>query len=81
LQYYATHSGQPANATLEVTGLYKIQPEADRPEGQILFGPHSFADWLKKTRRPEKLPGFMLAPFPLRPRSKGRARIESRDPF
>ncbi len=80
MQYYVTRSGPLANATLEVTGFYKTSPDADRPDGQILFGPHSFADWLKKTRTPEKLPGFMLAPFPLRPRSKGQVRIESRDP-
>ena len=63
-----------------MTGLYKIDPAADWPEGQIGFGPHSFTDWLKKTRSPDKHPGFMLAPFPLRPRSKGQVRIESRDP-
>jgi choline dehydrogenase-like flavoprotein len=80
LRYYATRSGPLANATLEVTGLYKIDPAADRPEGQIHFGPHSFADWLKKTRSPDKHPGFMLAPFPLRPRSKGTVQIETRDP-
>ncbi len=80
LQYYATRSGPLANATLEVTGLYKTHPDADRPEGQIHFGPHSFSDWLKKTRSPDRLPGFMLAPFPLRPRSKGQVRIESRNP-
>lgn len=80
MQYYLTRSGPLANATLEVTGLYKLHPDADRPDGQIMFGPHSFADWLKKTRTPDKHPGFMLGPFPLRPRSKGQVRIESRDP-
>jgi choline dehydrogenase len=80
MRYYATRTGPLANATLEVTGLFKMRPDAVRPEGQILFGPHSFADWLKKTRRPEKLPGFMLVPFPLRPRSKGHVRVASKDP-
>ena len=80
MRYYATRTGPLANATLEVTGLYKLNPDADRPDGQIMFGPHSFADWLKKTRTPDKHPGFMLAPFPLRPRSKGQVWIESRDP-
>lgn len=80
LQYYATRTGPLANATLEVTGLFKIQPDADRPDGQIHFGPHSFANWLKTSRSPDKHPGFMLVPFPLRPRSKGQVKIASRDP-
>ena len=80
LQYYLTRSGPLANATLEVTGLYKVHGDAQRPDGQIHFGPHSFGDWLKKTRSPDKHPGFMLAPFPLRPRSKGQVNIQARDP-
>jgi choline dehydrogenase len=80
MQYYLTRSGPLANATLEITGLYKSSPELDRPDGQIHFGPHSFSNWLKKTRAPEKEPGFMLAPFPLRPRAKGQVMIESQDP-
>jgi choline dehydrogenase-like flavoprotein len=80
MRYYLTRSGPLANAVLEVTGHFKTNAEADRPNAQIHFGPHSFADSAQKTRTPEKEPGFMLTPFPLRPRSKGRVRIESRDP-
>ena len=80
IQYYATRKGPLANATLEVTGLYKINPDADLPEGQIHFGPHSFSNWLSKERAPDKLPGFMLVPFPLRPRVKGQVLIQSKDP-
>jgi choline dehydrogenase-like flavoprotein len=80
MQYYLTRSGPLANATLEITGLYKSRPGLTQPDGQIHFGPHSFADWLKSTRSPEKAPGFMLAPFPLRPRAKGQVVITSRDP-
>lgn len=80
MQYYLTRKGPLANATLEVTGLYKVNPDADAPEGQIHFGPHSFSNWLSKERAPDKLPGFMLIPFPLRPRAKGQVLIQSRDP-
>jgi choline dehydrogenase-like flavoprotein len=80
IRYYATRTGPLAHAVQEVTGLYKIRPDADRPEGQMHFGPHSFIDFHKTTRRPDSQPGFMLLPFPLRPRSKGQVFIESRDP-
>ena len=79
-RYYALRNGPLAHAVFEVTGLYKIRPDADRPEGQIHFAPHSFVDFHKTTRRPDTQPGFMLLPFPLRPRSKGQLFIESRDP-
>jgi choline dehydrogenase-like flavoprotein len=80
MQYYLTKSGPLANAVLEVTGHFKTDSNANRPDAQIHFGPHSFADSAQKTRTPEKEPGFMLTPFPLRPRSKGQVQIESRDP-
>jgi choline dehydrogenase len=80
-RYYALRGGPLAHAVFEVTGLYKIRPDADRPEGQIHFAPHSFLDFHKTTRRPDTQPGFMLLPFPLRPRSKGQLFIESRDPM
>jgi choline dehydrogenase len=80
LQYYLTHSGPLANAVLEVTGHFRIRPESDRPEAQILFGPHSFADSAQKKRTPEKQPGLMFTTYPLRPRSKGSVHITSKDP-
>jgi choline dehydrogenase len=80
MKYYLTHKGPLANATLEVSGLYKINPDSEVPEGQIHFGPHSFANWLTKDRAPDKHPGFMLVPFPLRPRAKGQVVIQSKDP-
>ncbi len=79
MRYYLTRSGPLANATLEVTGLFRMDPASPLPEGQFHFGPHSFSDWLKPTRAPEKAPGFMIVPFPLRPRSKGSVHIQSRD--
>jgi len=80
MQYYLTRSGPLAGAVLEVTGHFKTDPAADRPDAQIMFGPHSFADSAQKKRTPEKEPGFMITPMPLRPRAKGQVRIESRDP-
>lgn len=80
LQYYLTRSGPLANAVLEVTGCFKADPEADRPDSQIMFGPHSFGDSAQKGRTPEKAPGFMFTTYPLRPRSKGNVRIVSKDP-
>jgi choline dehydrogenase len=80
IRYLTRRSGPLAHAVFEVTGLYKIRPDATRPEGQMQFGPHSFLDFHKTSRRPDAQPGFMLLPFPLRPRSKGKIFIESRDP-
>ena len=80
IRYLSFRSGPLAQAVFEVTGLYKIKSDADRPEGQLNFGPHSFIDFQKTTRRPDTHPGFMLLPFPLRPRSKGEVFIETRDP-
>ena len=40
--------------------------------GQIHFGPHSFADRRRRTRSPEKHPGFMLARFRFAPARRGR---------
>lgn len=79
MQYYLTRSGPLANAVLEITGHFKTRPDADRPDAQIHFGPHSFTDSAQKNRTPEKEPGFMMAPFPLRPRSKGQVLIQARD--
>lgn len=79
-RYYTLRGGPLAHAVFEVTGLYKIRPDAVRPEGQMHFAPHSFLDFHKTSRRPDSKPGFMLLPFPLRPRSKGQIFIQSRDP-
>ena len=80
IRYYLFHSGPLAHAVFEATGPYKTGSDAKRPEGQIHFGPHSFIDFHKTSRRPDPQPGFMLLPFPLRPRSKGQIYIQSRDP-
>jgi choline dehydrogenase-like flavoprotein len=79
MRYYLTRSGPLANAVLEVTGFFKTRPDAERPDAQLLFGPHSFADSAQRGRTAEKEPGFMLTTYPLRPRSKGQVRIGSRD--
>jgi choline dehydrogenase len=80
VRYYLTRSGPLANAIFEVTGFFKTRPEVARPNAQFFFGPHSFADSSHRTRTVEKAPGFMVCTYPLRPRSKGLVRIESRDP-
>ncbi len=80
LRYYLTRSGPLANCVLEVTGHFKSRPDLDRPDGQIMFGPHSFGDSAQKGRAPEKEHGFIITPFPLRPRAKGQVEITSRDP-
>jgi len=79
MRYYLSHSGPLANAVLEITGHFKTDDRLDRPDAQIHFGPHSFSDSAQKNRTPEKQPGFMITPFPLRPRSKGSVTIVSRD--
>src|SRR6185369_10699276 len=80
VQYYLTRSGPLANAIFEVTGFFKTRPDVDRPNAQFFFGPHSFVDSSHRTRTVEKAPGFMICTYPIRPRSKGQVRIESRNP-
>ncbi|MGE8163753.1 GMC family oxidoreductase [Paraburkholderia sp. NPDC080076] len=80
MQYYLTRSGPLANAIFEVTGFFKTRPDLERPNAQLFFGPHSFTDSSHRTRTVEQSPGFMICTYPLRPRSKGRVRIESKDP-
>lgn len=79
MQYYLSRSGPLANAIFEVSALFKTQPELDRPNAQLFFGPHSFTDSSHKTRTAEKEPGFMMCIFPTRPRSTGHVRIVSKD--
>ena len=80
MRYYFTRTGPLANAVLEVTGFFKTRPGLDRPDAQVLFGPHSFTDSAQRGRTAEKAPGFMVVPYPLRPRSKGQVQIVSREP-
>ncbi|EKT4467884.1 GMC family oxidoreductase N-terminal domain-containing protein [Pseudomonas putida] len=79
-RYYLDRSGPLANAVLEVTGHHKSLADAERPDTQIMFGPHSFGDSAQKSRTPEKEHGFMLCTLPLRPRAKGQVHIVSKDP-
>ncbi len=80
IQYYLTRSGPLAGTVLEVTGHFKTRPDAERPDAQLMFGPHSFGDSAQKGRTPEKEHGFLICPMPLRPRSRGQVVITSRDP-
>ncbi|MBU3739692.1 MAG: FAD-binding protein, partial [Rhodoferax sp.] len=80
IRYYLTRSGPLANTVLEVTGQFKTRPDAERPDAQIMFGPHSFGDSAQKGRTPEKEDGFLLCPMPLRPRARGEVEITSKDP-
>jgi len=80
IRYYLSRSGPLAGTVLEVTGHFKTRPDAERPDAQIMFGPHSFRDSAQKGRTPEKEHGFLICPMPLRPRARGEVVITSRDP-
>lgn len=69
-----------AGTALEVTGHFKTRPDLDRPDSQIMFGPHSFGDSAQKGRTPEKDHGFLICPLPMRPWARGEVQITSRDP-
>ncbi len=86
LQYYFRRKGVMAFATTELSAFVPINEEdADWPDLQLSFSPFSFgaAEPGKKEEPgrgvPDKEPGITLGGMLLRPKSRGRIEIGSRD--
>ncbi|ALG60446.1 MULTISPECIES: GMC family oxidoreductase [Citromicrobium] len=78
-RYFLQHKGPLASGTFDVIGWFRTSPDADRPDAQMLFAPHSI-DRTKATMATEPFPGVQAVIYPLRPRARGSLHIVSRDP-
>ncbi len=78
-RYYLNRSGPMAAAAYEIGGWFRTRPGLNRPDAQVLVAPFSF-DFDKQRQDVERFPGMHVVVYPLRPTSRGRIHIESRDP-
>ncbi|QQN74405.1 GMC family oxidoreductase [Croceicoccus sp. YJ47] len=78
-QYYLKHEGPLASGTFDVIGWFRSHADADRPDAQLLFAPHSI-DRSSAKMAMESFPGIQAVIYPLRPRARGHVHIVSRDP-
>jgi len=79
LQYYLTKDGPMSSAAYEIGAWFKTRPGLNRPDAQFLLAPFSF-DMAKQRTALEPFPGMNVVTYPLRPSSRGRIHINSRDP-
>jgi choline dehydrogenase len=79
LQYYLTKDGPMASAAYEIGAWFKTRPGLNRPDAQFLLAPFSF-DMARQRTALEPFPGMNVVTYPLRPSSRGRIHINSRDP-
>ena len=79
LQYYLTKGGPMSAAAYEIGAWFKTRPGLNRPDAQFLLAPYSF-DFEKQRTALEPFPGMSVVTYPLRPTSRGRIHIASRDP-
>lgn len=79
LQYYLTKDGPMSSAAYEIGAWFKTRPGLNRPDAQFLLAPFSF-DMEKQRTALEPFPGMNVVTYPLRPSSRGRIHINSRDP-
>jgi choline dehydrogenase-like flavoprotein len=79
LQYYLLRRGPMAAAAYEIGGWFRTRPGLNRPDAQMLVAPFSF-DFAKRRRDVERFPGMHVAVYSLRPTSRGRIHIATRDP-
>jgi choline dehydrogenase-like flavoprotein len=78
-QYLATKRGPLSTGAYQVGAFLKTRPNNARPDAQLLMGPYS-VDPNGSGLTVEKEPGLRIITFPMRPRSRGRISILSKDP-
>jgi choline dehydrogenase len=78
LEYLLFHRGKLSSNVAEAGGFVKLDPSAPAPEIQFHYGPAFFLD--HGATRPDGH-GFSLGPTLLRPRSRGRITLRTRDPM
>ncbi|MCH5675602.1 GMC family oxidoreductase [Streptomyces gilvus] len=80
-KYLLNHKGPLSGSAFNAIGFFKADPEAERPDAQILIGPFSQAP-TDAGQEPalERQPGVSALGFVLRPTSEGNLHITSADP-
>ncbi len=79
LQYYLTKGGPMSSGAYEIGGWFRTRPGLNRPDAQVLVAPFSY-DFAKNRTDVERHPGMHVVLYALRPTSRGRIHIETRDP-
>jgi choline dehydrogenase len=78
-QYLLTRDGPMSSAAAELRSHFRSRPDISRPDVQALISPYSWD--LKATGgKLEQQPGLFAIVHPLRPTSRGRVHIRSREP-
>ncbi|ANI42509.1 GMC family oxidoreductase [Mycolicibacterium vaccae] len=81
MKYLATRKGPLAAPSFDIVGFVKTQPDAERPDAQIMMGPWTLPPY--NTGEPvviEREPGISCLGMVLRPTSQGYVEITSSDP-
>lgn len=79
IKYLMTKRGVMAKPSHDVMGFIKTDPDLERPDAELLFGPYSQGAGAEGTEIESK-PGMQVVAFVLRPTSEGELRITSADP-
>jgi choline dehydrogenase len=78
-QYQLTGNGPMSSAAAELRAHFRSGPDVARPDVQALISPYSW-DLARPGGMLERQPGIYAIVHPLRPTSRGRVHIRSRDP-
>ncbi|WNG87247.1 GMC family oxidoreductase N-terminal domain-containing protein [Mycobacterium sp. ITM-2016-00317] len=81
MKYLATRKGPLAAPSFDIVGFVKAQPDAERPDAQIMMGPWTLPPY--NTGEPvviEREPGLSCLGMVLRPTSQGYVEITAADP-
>lgn len=79
LDYALRRKGPMAGGAYDMVAYVKSDPALDRPDVQILMAPFTF-DFTAVPIAVEQHGGINLCVYPVRPKSRGHVRIETRDP-
>jgi choline dehydrogenase-like flavoprotein len=80
-RYLATRKGPLAAPSFDIVGFVKANPDADRPDGQIMLGPWTIPPYnLGKPVTIDRQAGVSCLGMVLRPTSRGSLEITSADP-
>ncbi|HZV11340.1 MAG TPA: GMC family oxidoreductase N-terminal domain-containing protein, partial [Novosphingobium sp.] len=79
LRYYLTRRGAMAGGAYDMAAYVRSDPALERPDLQLLIAPYSL-DFNAVPLQIEGHGGFNICVYPIRPLSRGRVVIDSRDP-
>jgi len=78
IRYFGWRGGALATAAYDVLGWLSTT-DSSRPDVQLIGAPFSI-DKSRATLAMERQPGMQIAVYPLRPKSRGKVEVTSRDP-